>query len=99
MNSAQNTNISLAELLKAADKYYPESYLSSFFDPATGALRSGSGDSLAKFIVRELRENFDEESSRSQQVTEAIRVLERARRDIQGAIAGIRDLGNQPERC
>lgn len=87
-----SNRLSLTELLNSANKGYDENYLSEYFDPATGKLKAGSGDSLAEFIVCELRQTFNQNSTRSQQVGLAVRVLERANRDIQNAINGLREL-------
>lgn len=87
-----SNRLSLTELLNAANRAYDENYLSEYFDPATGKAKGGSGDSLAEFIVCELRQTFNQNSTRSQQVGLAVRVLERANRDIQNAINGLREL-------
>lgn len=88
----QHKRLTLSELLNGANKRYDENYLSEYFDAATDEAKTGSGDSLAEFIVRELRETFDENSTRAQQLASAIRALEQANRDIQNAINGLREL-------
>jgi hypothetical protein len=92
MTATQRTKLTLTDLMNAANKHYDDSYLSVYFDMTTGRLRAGSGDSLAEFIVKELRENFDGESSRERQVAAAVQVLEGAREDIQNAIRGLKEL-------
>lgn len=93
MANMQGTRFTLAELLNAANQHYDEGYLSSYFDVTTGGRKAGSGDTLAEFIVCELRENFDRQSPRGRQLATAVRVLERAKKDIQNAIVGLRQLG------
>jgi len=88
----QPKRLNLIELLKAANTHYADSYLSLYFDMRSGAPKRGYGDTLAEFIVRELRESFDERFSREQQVTAAVSALERAKEDIQDAIEGLREL-------
>src|SRR5579864_5420161 len=86
MTATQRRSLTLTDLLNAANKHYDDSYLSVYFDVTTGGPRTGSGDSLAEFIVSELRESFDGQSSRERQVSVAVRMLEGAKQDIQNAI-------------
>ena len=92
MPTTHGDELKVAELLNAANKHYDGNYLSVYFDNATGRCKPGAGDTLAEFIVCELRETFDRRCSREQQVAVAVRVLERAKRDIQKAINGLREL-------
>ncbi len=92
MIATEHTKLTLADLLNAANKYYDDSYLSTYFDPVSGDSRSGSGDLLAKLIASELRDTFDDQSSRDLQIAAAIRVLQNLREDIQNAIDGLHDL-------
>jgi hypothetical protein len=92
MTATQRTRLTLMDLLNGANNHYDGSYLSVYFDAATGEPRTGSGDTLAEFIVCELRESFDGKSSRGRKVAVAVRMLERAKEDIQNAIDGLREL-------
>ena len=92
MTATQRTRLTLTDLLNAANKHYDDSYLSVYFDVTTGGPRAGSGDTLAEFIVSELRESFDRESSGERQLAVAVRMLERAKDDIQNAIRGLQEL-------
>lgn len=87
-------SLTLVELLNAANRRYDDSYLSEYFDRITGKPKAGSGDGLAEFIVRELRETFDEDSSRTNQIASAVATLQRAGNDIQNAINGLREIKN-----
>jgi AraC-like DNA-binding protein len=84
--------LTFTELLNGANLHYSEGYLSRYFDVKAGRSRSGSGDTLAQFIVRELREGFDSTYSRERQVDAAVLALERAKEDLQCAIDGLREL-------
>jgi hypothetical protein len=53
---------------------------------APGASRAGLGDTLAEFIVREIRDTFDPNATRSQQLEEARRVLLNAIDDLENVI-------------
>lgn len=48
-----------------------------------------SGDSLATFIVREIADTYDESASDREQLEEAIRVLQRARFELQSIIEAL----------
>lgn len=90
--SSQQPRLALQDLLNGANRRYEDGYLSMYFDPATGKANAGTGDGLAEFIVRELREIFDESSTRKKQIALAIHTLQRASNDIQNAIDGLREL-------
>ena len=92
MTVIQSKRQTLIELLNAANKHYADGYLALYFDMGSGRPKKGYGDTLAEFIVCELRENFDERFSRERQVTAAVFALERAKEDIQNAIDGLREL-------
>ena len=78
--------LTLVELLNLANEAYADGYLAEYFDPETGERRQGSGDTLAQFIVAELRDTFDAEVSRSAQLQEGRRVLSNAIDDLEGVI-------------
>jgi hypothetical protein len=82
----QSKSLSLVELLKIANEAYEDGYLAEYFDPDTGAARAGSGDTLAEFIVREIRDTFDPNASRMAQLEEARRVLMNAIDDLESVI-------------
>lgn len=92
MTATQRMRLTLMDILNAANEHYDESYLSTYFDVTNGERRDGSGDTLAEFIVCELRESFDEKSSRERQVAVEVRMLERAKADIQNAIVGLQEI-------
>ena len=52
----------LLELLNTANRGYPDGYLAEYYDTRTGERKSGSGDTLALFVVIELTETFDPEA-------------------------------------
>ena len=82
----RSKRLSLVELLKIANEAYDNGYLAEYFDPDTGAPRAGSGDTLAQFIVREIRDTFDSNATRSAQFEEARRVLMNAIDDLERVI-------------
>jgi hypothetical protein len=92
MSHSRIRNLKLADILNAANKHYDEGYLRVFFNKMANEQSASSGDTLAKFIVCELRETFNGESSRKPQIATAVRALERAKKDIQNAIVGLNEL-------
>ena len=82
----QSKRLSLVGLLNIANEAYEDGYLAEYFAPDTGASRAGSGDTLAEFIVREIRDTFDPNAIRSEQLEEARRVLMNAIDDLENVI-------------
>lgn len=82
--------LTLVGLLNLANEAYMDGYLAEYFDQETGERRQGSGDTLAQFIVAELRDTFDAEASRSAQLQEGRRVLSHAIADLEGVIEKLR---------
>lgn len=81
-------NIKL-ELLKAANRHYPDGYLANYFDEETGDFdRWSSGDGLALFIVLELSEAAEGDP------VEAIRLMERAKNNLDEVIQGLQGLSD-----
>jgi len=83
--------MTLVQLLNKANEGYDDHFLSEYFHPKTGKFnRKAEGDGLARFIVIEISETFDAESTDLQQVDEAIRVMIQAREDIRRVIVALR---------
>lgn len=81
----------LVELLNKASLGYPDDWLKNYYHPETGNLQviGDFGDALAKFIVAELSETFDDYASDQDQLDEANRVLNRAIRDLSDVIRAL----------
>jgi hypothetical protein len=83
--------MTLVQLLNKANEGYDDHFLSEYFHPKTGKFnRKAEGDGLARFIVIEISETFDAESTDLQHVDEAIRVMIQARDDIRRVIVALR---------
>lgn len=72
-----------------ANRGYPDGYLAKYYDARTGELKSGSGDTLAEFIVKELVETFDCEAKDELQMRTAVQMLERAIGDLADTVAAL----------
>ncbi len=73
----------LVELLNAANEGYPDSFLTTYYNEETGEHKEGNGDLLAWFIVEEIRETYDLDATKREQIREAIRVLDNANEQLQ----------------
>jgi hypothetical protein len=84
--------LTLLQILNKANKGYDEEgTLATYYYAKTGHLKPPAvmvklGDGLARFVVVEIAETFDPDASESEQSTEAIRVMESAKRQIEGVI-------------
>lgn len=86
----------LTELIERANRGYEAdgglTTLTGFYDMETGEpLANSSGDGLVGFIVTELAETFDDTATDEEQLTEAVRVIERARTDFDNIIAALEE--------
>ena len=70
------------ELLDLANQLYPDGYLCEYYNDA-GERVSGSGDTLAEFIVVELLETYDPDGTDVDQVRMALVQIRRAITDLQ----------------
>ena len=89
VDTPHEDSLTLAGLLNMANEGYSDGYLSEYFDTETGEPRDGEGDTLAKFIVLELKDTFDPDATREEQIEEARRVLNNAIRDIEQVIQAL----------
>jgi len=89
--------MTLNEILERVHNAYPDGTTRDCWDAQRGRPCSGSGDTLAEFVVREIADTYDAEASHSEQLTEAIRVLERARSDIKHVLRALRQVQARPE--
>lgn len=79
----------LIELLDKANLDYPDGFLINYYEKETGKEVEGSGDTLAQFIVRELRETFDESKSDEEQIDRAVSVLNNAVKDLNRVVLAL----------
>ena len=92
MIKTQRASLDLVDILNAANEHYMEKFLALYFNSKTGEPKVGDGDTLANFIVHELRETFVGRVPMDQQIEAAVSVLERGKDDIQKAIDGLLEL-------
>jgi hypothetical protein len=77
----------LNDLIHKAAAGYPDARLLAYWDGRQAVPNPVGGDTLAEFIVRELCDTFDAKAGTAEQVAEAVRVLNRAKADLDAVIA------------
>lgn len=89
----------LIELIRAADKGYQKamanlgpSLLDYVDEDGQPIANPPTGDTLARFIVNELCETYEPDAPNEDQITEAVRVMKDARRDLDYTIDALEDL-------
>ena len=85
--------MTLVDLLNIANEGYPDNTLSeTCYEPATGDMRTDAeqcGDTLALFIVRELRSTFNPTTASDVQLRAAIHAVEIARDDLDAVLSAL----------
>ena len=76
----------LTDLIHKAASGYPDARLLAYWNGRQAVPNPVGGDTLAEFIVRELCDTFDDQADTSKQVAEAVRVLNRAKADLEVVI-------------
>ncbi len=81
--------MTLIELLDIVHHAYPDGATRECWDAERGRACSGSGDTLAEFIVREIADTYDASFSDEEQLAETVRVMERACGEIGDVIEAL----------
>ncbi len=87
----------LNAIMEIIHSAYPDAMTRNYWDPVQRRPAPGSGDTLAEFIVKEIADTYDAKASHSEQLAEAIRVLERARSDIGNVVSALHQVQSLPE--
>ena len=80
-------SMKLSELLSVVEQGYPDT--GAYLDTASG--NDYCDDTLALFVVRELKDTFDHDAPVEVQLNEAIRAMRVARDDLDGVIEALQD--------
>lgn len=90
----QEASLTLVEVLDIAAASYPDELLRVYYQANSGEFNEeGSGDTLAEFIVREIRETFDPDLTKTQQLQEVTRVLRKAIEDLESILKSVEASG------
>ena len=82
------------QIISRAASVYPDAYVLNYWDTEQREPQHNplGGDTLAQFIALELAETYDGEASDEEQITEAVRVMQRAADDLVGVARAIQDM-------
>lgn len=80
-------SMKLSELLSVAGQGYPDT--GAYLDAASG--NDYCDDTLALFVVRELKDTFDHNAPVEAQLNEAIRAMRVAKDDLDGVVEALLD--------
>lgn len=87
----------LLDLLEAANRHYPDGFISLMHDEKGNERRRARGDTLALFIFREISElagqEWDPDASEPEMLERVIRALQTGVRDLESAIRGLEEYG------
>ena len=75
---------------------YPDAMTRNYWDPVQQRPVPAAGDTLAEFIVKEIADTPDAAVASRDQLSEAVRVLERARSDIGSVVTALQQARSLP---
>ena len=86
------SEMTLNQLLRIVDGAYPDGFTAKYWDPKAQEINEGaSGDTLAEFIVREIAECCAGAGTSRAMLTEALRVMEKAKEELEDVCAALSD--------
>jgi hypothetical protein len=83
--------MTLNELLEIAHQAYPDELTRPCWDAKKQKVRTGTGDTLAEFVVAELVDTFDPSVSTDKQLDEAVSVMRWACTELESVIRALED--------
>jgi hypothetical protein len=84
----------LKDIIQIADRVYPDGLVGQAFKAEQGPPPKEVGDTLATFIVRELKDTFDPKATALDQINEARRVIARASIELGDVARTFRDVAS-----
>ena len=76
----------LKSLIKIISKNYPDKLIETAYETGKPV-----GDQLAEFIVKEMEDTFEPDTTSREQITEAIKVMTYALEEIQGVLKALEE--------
>lgn len=77
------------ELQDMAAKGYPDEFTRVYYDDNGEFTGYAPGDSLAMFVVIQIDETYDEEAEDTEQISQAVHVLQNGIRDLESTIRAL----------
>ena len=72
----------LNELLEIVHRAYPDEHTRRCWDAKKRKVRTGAGDTLAEFIVREIVDTYDAAATDRAQIADAVLAMNKAQSDL-----------------
>lgn len=72
----------LNELLEIVHRAYPDEHTRRCWDAKKRKVRTGAGDTLAEFIVREIVDTYDAAATDRAQIADAVLAMNKAQGDL-----------------
>ena len=83
--------MTLDEIIAIADAAYPDGFVARYWNAKRQAVRRANlGDTLAQFIVRELKDTFDPQATDAEQIATAAKAIENAASELAAVAAAFR---------
>lgn len=79
----------LNDLLEIAHRAYPEEHTRLCWDAKKQKVRTGTGDSLAEFVVREIADTFDADAPEENQLDAALSAMRWACTELTAVIEAL----------
>ena len=79
----------LNDLLEIAHRAYPEEHTRLCWDAKKQKVRTGTGDSLAEFVVREIADTFDADAPEENQLDAALSAIRWACTELTAVIEAL----------
>lgn len=84
----------LNELLEIVHRAYPDEHTRRSWDSKKSKVRTGTGDTLAEFIVREIVDTFGADTPEEYQLDEALCAMRRACTELTAVIDALEERKN-----
>ena len=81
----------LNELLEIVHRAYPDEHTRRCWDAKKRKVRTGAGDTLAEFIVREIADTFGIDTPEEDQLDAALSAMRRACTELTGVIEALEE--------
>ena len=83
--------MTLSELLEIVHRAYPSEDTRRCWDAKKQKVRTGAGDTLAEFIVREIADTFEIDAPEENQLDAALSAMRRACIELTGVIEALEE--------